>query len=243
MIPLPHASCLACVACSFLSDDLISLTHRGNRNHFDFVFLTTVPPPSANFLASLSSFLPHFGIRGKYISSVQRRHLYWSSASQRPLRPQSILHYLFSSLSYVSRLFHCLLFHVSGPHPGITCLSPQGIWQGLETSLIVTMGGATVLAPSGGATGYQHPRATDAAKHPPEHTPSLQHACTCPWPPRFPGLQILQPILPPSLPFSFSLSLSLTHTEKHANKLHFKHIFPLTLQLFVAILIFIFLFS
>lgn len=48
---------------------------------------------------------------------------------------------IFSSLSYVSSLFHCLLFHTSGPHPGITCLSPQGICQCLETSLIVTMGG------------------------------------------------------------------------------------------------------
>lgn len=214
MIPLPHASCLACVACSFLSDDLISLTHRGNRNHFDFVFLTTVPPPSANFLASLSSFLPHFGIRGKYISSVQRRHLYWSSASQRPLWPQSILHYLFSSLSYVSRLFHCLLFHVSGPHPGITCLSPQGIWQGLETSLIVTMGGLLSWHPAGVllATSTPEPRMQlsilQSTLHP-SNTPA-----------RVPGPQGSQAyrscslsFLPPSL--SLSLCHSLWHTQRN----------------------------
>ena len=116
-------------------------SQREQKSFWFSVFLTTVPPPRANFLASLPLFLPHFGIRGKYISSVQRRHFYWSSASQRLLLPQSILHYLFSSLSYVSSLFHCLLFHASGPHPGITCLSPQGAWQCLETSLVVTMRG------------------------------------------------------------------------------------------------------
>ena len=37
--------CLACVACSFLSDDLISLIHRGNRNHFDFLFFWPLSHP------------------------------------------------------------------------------------------------------------------------------------------------------------------------------------------------------
>lgn len=131
---------------------------------------------------------------------------------------------IFSLLSYVSRSFHCLLFHVSGPHPGITCLSPRVFGKVWRHLLIVTMGGLLSWHPAGVllATSTPEPRMQLSILQ--EHTHPLQHA-------RVPGPQGSQAyrscssILPPSL-LSFSVTLSDTHRETRKQNYILNTFFP-----------------
>ena len=219
-------------------------SQRKQKSFWFSVFLTTVPPPSANFLASLSSFSPSFWYQRKI-------HLFCTKEAPLlkfciPETPSTSVH---STLSFL----FSLLCESSFPLPAL----PHQ-WSSSRNNLPLSPGylarsGDIFDCHNGGLLSW-HPTGVLLATSTPEPWMQLSilqstlHPSNTPA--RVPGPQGSQAyrscslsFLPPSLPFSFSLSLSLTHTEKHTNKLHFKHIFPLTLQLFVAILIFIFLFS
>lgn len=90
-------------ASSFLLDDLISLTRKGNG------VIPSSPDQQSfsecKFPNILMLFFSFIGVRGKCVSSAQRTHLYLCSKAQSLLLSQWILHYFFSLLSIIWPIF------------------------------------------------------------------------------------------------------------------------------------------